>query len=45
MNPQVLPRHQPLVAQSRGDLIESIHYGSAILLDADGSVAQTLGDP
>lgn len=40
-----LPQHAPLVAAIRDQLVESIHYGSAIALAADGSVAASAGDP
>jgi L-asparaginase II len=40
-----LPRHSPLVAAVRDGLVESVHYGSAIALAADGSVAATAGEP
>ncbi|MFF1884095.1 asparaginase [Pseudarthrobacter sp. NPDC058196] len=40
-----LPHHAPLVAAVRDGLVESVHYGSAIALAADGSVAATAGDP
>lgn len=40
-----LPQHTPLVATVRDGLVESVHYGSAIALGADGSVAATAGDP
>lgn len=39
-----LPAHIPLVAASRGNVLESIHYGSAVLLDPDGQPLMTLGD-
>ncbi|MFP7366603.1 asparaginase [Corynebacterium callunae] len=45
MSTHTLPRHQPLVAQTRGEIIESIHYGSAAVLNADGSLAFSIGDP
>jgi L-asparaginase II len=40
-----LPHHTPLVAAVRDGLVESVHYGSAIALAADGSVAATAGHP
>jgi L-asparaginase II len=40
-----LPQHQPLVAAIRDGLVESVHYGSAIALAADGSIQATAGDP
>lgn len=36
--------HQPLVEVVRGDLVESIHFGSLVLLAADGSVELAVGD-
>ncbi|MCW4465547.1 asparaginase [Glutamicibacter sp. MNS18] len=39
-----LPAHVPLVAASRGGQLESIHYGSAVLLGPDGRIAMSLGD-
>ncbi|MGX1749957.1 asparaginase [Glutamicibacter protophormiae] len=39
-----LPQHVPLVAATRGDAIESIHYGSAVVLGPDGSVLESRGD-
>ncbi|WP_313812810.1 asparaginase [Glutamicibacter sp.] len=42
--PQPLPQHVPLVAATRGDAIESIHYGSAVVLGADGKILRSLGD-
>jgi L-asparaginase II len=41
----VLPQHVPLVAATRGEAVESIHYGSAVLLDAQGQVLVSLGEP
>ena len=40
-----LPQHTPLVAAVRDGLVESVHYGSALALAADGSVAASAGDP
>lgn len=39
-----LPTHVPLAAQSRGDAIESIHYGSLVATSPDGAVIHSLGD-
>lgn len=39
-----LPQHEPLVIATRGEAIESIHYGSAVLLDPAGSIAASRGD-
>jgi L-asparaginase II len=41
----MLPQHQPLVAANRDGLVESVHYGSAIALAADGSTVAAAGDP
>ncbi|HCM93400.1 MAG TPA: asparaginase, partial [Glutamicibacter sp.] len=41
----MLPQHVPLVAATRGEAVESIHYGSAVLLDAQGQVLVSLGEP
>ena len=40
-----LPQHTPLVAATRDGMVESIHYGSAIALDADGTTMASAGDP
>lgn len=40
-----LPQHTPLVAAIRDGLVESVHYGSAVALAADGSVAASVGGP
>lgn len=40
-----LPQHAPLVAAIRDGLVESVHYGSAVALDADGTPVATAGDP
>ncbi|PRB68232.1 asparaginase [Arthrobacter sp. MYb213] len=39
-----MPAHIPLVAASRGNVVESIHYGSAVVLDPHGQPLMTLGD-
>lgn len=41
----VLPKHEPLVVATRGDAVESIHYGSAVLLDSEGKIKASYGDP
>ncbi|MDO5877557.1 MULTISPECIES: asparaginase [Paenarthrobacter] len=38
-------RHVPLVEQTRDGLVESIHYGSLVALNADGSTALEAGEP
>ncbi|RZU63548.1 asparaginase [Zhihengliuella halotolerans] len=40
-----LPRHAPVALQSRGDLVESVHYGSAVVLSSAGEVLYSIGDP
>lgn len=39
-----LPAHAPLAVQTRGDAVESIHYGSLVTTAPDGAVTATLGD-
>lgn len=39
-----LPSHAPLAAQTRGDAVESIHYGSLVATGPDGSVIDAIGD-
>ena len=39
-----LPAHVPLVGQTRGDQVESIHYGSAVLLNSNGEIEYSVGD-
>ena len=41
----VFPAHVPVVAVSRGAAVESVHYGSVVVLDASGTVIHSLGDP
>ena len=41
----VLPRHEPLVVQTRDGLVESIHYGSLIATAPDGRVLFSAGEP
>jgi L-asparaginase II len=40
-----LPTHEPLVAAVRDGMVESVHYGSAIAVAADGSTVASAGDP
>jgi L-asparaginase II len=40
-----LPQHTPLVAVTRDGLVESVHYGSAVALGADGTTVAAAGDP
>ncbi|WP_077487622.1 asparaginase [Sinomonas mesophila] len=39
-----LPAHVPLAVQWRGELIESVHYGSIAATDADGRLLWAAGD-
>lgn len=41
----LLPQHAPLVTVTRDGLVESVHYGSAIALEADGTTVAAAGDP
>jgi L-asparaginase II len=45
LNAAALPQHTPLVAATRDGLVESVHYGSAIALEADGTTVAAAGDP
>lgn len=40
-----LPTHEPLVTAVRDGLVESVHYGSAIAVAADGSTVASAGNP
>lgn len=40
-----LPAHAPIAVQTRGDLVESIHYGSVVVLDPAGDVVFGRGEP
>ncbi|MGJ9403841.1 aspartate ammonia-lyase [Arthrobacter sp. KK5.5] len=40
-----LPAHEPIAVQTRGDLAESIHYGSVVVLDPHGRVLISRGEP
>ncbi|MFF1252537.1 asparaginase [Pseudarthrobacter sp. NPDC058329] len=40
-----LPQHAPLVTAIRDGLVESVHYGSAIAMAADGSTVASAGEP
>jgi L-asparaginase II len=44
MNEQ-LPAHVPLAVATRGGRVESVHYGSAVVVDRRGAVQFALGDP
>jgi L-asparaginase II len=41
----MLPQHAPLVVVTRDGLVESVHYGSAVALGADGTTVAAAGDP
>lgn len=38
------PRYAPLAHMMRGDIVEGVHYGSVVVLAADGSVEFQCGD-
>ncbi|MCX2926331.1 asparaginase [Streptomyces sp. NEAU-W12] len=38
------PQHAPVAHLIRGDVIEGVHYGSVVVLAADGSVELQIGD-
>lgn len=40
-----LPHHVPVAAQTRGDLVESVHHGSFVVLGPDGTPARSVGEP
>lgn len=39
-----LPQHQPLVVATRGNAVESVHYGSIAVATAGGEVLWSVGD-
>ena len=39
------PPHVPLACATRGDAIDSVHYGSVAVVDLDGRLIFTAGDP
>lgn len=39
-----LPAHAPLVVATRGDAVESVHYGSIAVVDAAGQILCGVGD-
>lgn len=45
MNAEVLPAHTPLAVTTRGGRVESIHHGSAVVVDLKGEVRLAFGDP
>src|SRR6266498_2462926 len=40
-----MPRSQPLLELTRGSVVESIHYGSIAVVDVDGKLLASYGDP
>ena len=45
MSSPAYPAHVPLAEATRGDAVESIHYGSVAVVDRDGHVVHSAGDP
>ncbi|MDO5743052.1 MAG: asparaginase [Micrococcaceae bacterium] len=45
MNPQNFPAHAPLAVQTRGEMVESVHFGSLVALGPDGETVLERGDP
>lgn len=45
MSISTFPAHAPLAVQTRGELVESVHYGSLVALGADGRTVLTRGEP
>ena len=43
--PAALAAHVPLAVATRGPAVESIHYGSVAVVDRDGRLLYTAGDP
>jgi len=39
------PHHIPLVEVTRGKIVESVHYGSAVVANANGHIVASVGDP
>lgn len=37
--------YAPVAVTERSDVVESVHHGAVVVLDADGSVAWSVGDP
>jgi len=44
-NPENVPFHAPLIAATRGGVIESVHYGSITVRDGQGNELVRIGDP
>jgi L-asparaginase II len=41
----MIPRHVPLVETTRGGTTECVHYGSIAVVDVQGKLVSSLGDP
>lgn len=39
------PAHEPLAVQTRGDMVESVHFGSLVALKPDGGSLLSRGEP
>ncbi len=37
--------HEPLLEVTRGEIVESVHYGSIVIVDANGKQLASYGDP
>ncbi|HXH02108.1 MAG TPA: asparaginase [Candidatus Competibacteraceae bacterium] len=45
MTHDILPAHAPLAVATRGDTVESVHYGSIAVVDTAGELLHAVGDP
>ncbi|SEE71575.1 L-asparaginase II [Arthrobacter alpinus] len=45
MTNQQFPAHEPLAVQTRGDMVESVHFGSLAAIAADGGSLVSRGEP
>lgn len=45
MNLASFPKHAPVAVQTRGPVVESVHYGSLVALDASGATVLSRGEP
>ncbi|ALV44346.1 asparaginase [Arthrobacter alpinus] len=45
MTNQQFPAHEPLAVQTRGDMVESVHFGSLAAIAADGGSLVLRGEP
>ena len=41
----IFPNYQPLVELTRGPIVESVHYGAAVVVDSFGQVIYQIGHP